>query len=51
MWFYLLENMHEKPLRFGRTHENEMKIYFLIFGVFFWNFVLFLEVLEEIRYF
>jgi len=34
MWFYLLENMHEKPLRSGRTHENEMKIYFGIFGVF-----------------
>jgi hypothetical protein len=42
--------MHEKPLGFGRLHENiffcffEMEIYFL-------NFLIFFEVLEETRYF
>jgi hypothetical protein len=29
MWFYLLENMHEKLLGFGRMHES--KTYFLYF--------------------
>jgi hypothetical protein len=29
MWFYLLENMHEKLLGFGRMHES--KKYFLYF--------------------
>jgi hypothetical protein len=29
MWFYLLENMHEKPLGFGRIYES--KKYFLYF--------------------
>jgi hypothetical protein len=23
MWFYLLENMHEKPLGFDRMHESK----------------------------
>jgi hypothetical protein len=29
MWFYLLENMHEKPLGFGCMYES--KKYFLYF--------------------
>jgi hypothetical protein len=42
IFLFFLENMHEKPLRLGRIHENQthffyVKVYFLIHG-FLWIF-------------
>jgi hypothetical protein len=44
IFLFFLENMHEKPLRLGRIHENQthffyVKVYFLIHG-FLWIFFL-----------
>jgi len=31
MHFCFLKNMHEKPLEFGRMHENKKYIFFYVF--------------------
>jgi len=51
MWFYLLENMHEKPLGFDRMHES--KKYFLCFEMrnFFEIVLDFLKIREKNRVF
>ena len=49
--FFLLENMHEKPLKFDHIHEN--KTYFSIFEMrnFFFEFLKVFEISEKIIYF